>query len=231
MFLAPQIIAPTVKPRSAAPLVVAWTDTNTENAGTGGDSFRSFTGAAIGAASSSRRVLVVVFHNNLTSRTVASATIGGVAATVHKGSVDNGGSWDVFVISAVVPTGTTADIVMTMSGSLFSGMYFHVFTFDNNSKVNSSPTISALFNGGSVTSLSPSIVTEAGGFIVAAVKVDGDAGTFSAISGDETYTVGGANANTTKSWFVNSVSVNATNDATMAWSTAQQGDSVLVTWK
>lgn len=82
----------------------------------GDNSTYTFTSRAIGAADATRRV-VVVCHWSRTTAVVAlsSATIAGVSATIH---VDDGGSGlggRVAIISALVPTGTTATVVLNFA--------------------------------------------------------------------------------------------------------------------
>lgn len=78
----------------------------------------TFAGAAIGAADATRRV-VVAFHWYSTGISISSATIGGVSATIHaqvqSSPGTNGGHCG--LLSALVPTGTTATIAVTLSGA------------------------------------------------------------------------------------------------------------------
>lgn len=77
----------------------------------------TFTAADIGAADAAREVIVFCGWKNTVgnNRSISSATIGGVTATLHASvgsSSDNG----IGILQANVPTGTTGDIVITMSG-------------------------------------------------------------------------------------------------------------------
>lgn len=81
----------------------------------------TFTGAGVGAPASGRRVFVAIpyYLTGSTNISIASATIGGVAATIHAqvfepAEVAVGG---VALISALVPNGTTADITITWASS------------------------------------------------------------------------------------------------------------------
>ena len=79
----------------------------------------TFTGVAIGPASVGR-VVAIAGRCDMTSGallSVSSITIGGVAATVHVVSQHNGSAIEAtsFMASAVVDTGTTADVVITWS--------------------------------------------------------------------------------------------------------------------
>lgn len=80
----------------------------------------SFPSIAIGTASAGRRVFVTVHYGAGSGGfTLSSATIGGVAATIH---VDHGVGTSNFraaaIISAIVPTGTTATVAINFSGSV-----------------------------------------------------------------------------------------------------------------
>lgn len=77
----------------------------------------TFTAVDIGTASSTRLVVVTVQGrgNPLANRTISSATIGGVSATLV--SNQSGGNPSA-IISAVVTTGTTADVVITWSAGM-----------------------------------------------------------------------------------------------------------------
>lgn len=87
---------------------------------TANSSSYSFASAAIGTAAADRVVFILVTwaSGNTTPVTISSATIGGVAATVHAQvtavASDAIGS---AILSAAVPTGTTATIAITLSGS------------------------------------------------------------------------------------------------------------------
>ncbi|MER9654391.1 hypothetical protein NKJ26_12860 [Mesorhizobium sp. M0152] len=80
----------------------------------------TFTAVGIGAAAADRYVFILVpYYNGSTIQPViSSATIGGVAATIHASivvaSTTRGGC---ALISALVPTGATATIVLNFSAS------------------------------------------------------------------------------------------------------------------
>lgn len=80
----------------------------------------TFTGAAIGTASSDRRVFVVIpYYNGGSSNiSIASVTIAGTLATIHCQAFEVGTyRGGCAIVSAAVPTGTTADIVVTFASS------------------------------------------------------------------------------------------------------------------
>lgn len=79
----------------------------------------TLSGVAIGAAASGRLVVMAVSYGGTFGGNLTSATIGGISATVYSGtSYSNGGDDTVSgFIAAVVPTGTTATVVLTFSSS------------------------------------------------------------------------------------------------------------------
>lgn len=90
---------------------------------TGGSSTHTFTSQAIGAAASNRTVVVGVTGQSWgTSTGITSVTIGGVSATqiVNQNFVaaSNSGA---AIWSAIVPTGTTATIVVVFNGTPTTG--------------------------------------------------------------------------------------------------------------
>jgi hypothetical protein len=74
----------------------------------------TFTDASVGAADSTRKVYVTV-HWGGAAVTLSSATIGGVSATIHEQDAQ-GSSRQCAIISAALPTGTTATVVITLTG-------------------------------------------------------------------------------------------------------------------
>jgi hypothetical protein len=71
----------------------------------------TFAAQAIGTASATRRVVVVI--RTASTRTVSSVTIGGVSASIDH-TVTSASVARLATVSAVVPTGTTADVVVTL---------------------------------------------------------------------------------------------------------------------
>ena len=81
----------------------------------------TFSGCNIGSAAVGRRVFAAIGFYSGTNRTVTSVTIGGVAATIHaqiQGDIASSSAVHTVVLASVpLDAGTTADIVVTMSGS------------------------------------------------------------------------------------------------------------------
>jgi len=89
---------------------------------TGATTSFTFSGEAIGAEASDRIIVIGITarKNGTGARSLSSATIGGITATKHvelQNSGDNSGytAW----ISAAVPSGTTATIILNFSASMF----------------------------------------------------------------------------------------------------------------
>lgn len=76
----------------------------------------TFAGVNFGAADSTRRIVVVVHFGSAIARTFNSGTIGGVGATIHLTAV-NTAAMRVGIMSALVPTGTSGTITVTLSGT------------------------------------------------------------------------------------------------------------------
>ena len=77
----------------------------------------SFASQPIGTASASRRVVVAIGWAAATAITLSSVTIGGVSATIDADSGNATGNRRVYFASAVVPTGTTATVAVTLSAT------------------------------------------------------------------------------------------------------------------
>lgn len=73
----------------------------------------SFASQSLGVADGTRRI-VIVCHWHGSSLTLNSATITGIAATIHIQATS--GNSNVGIISALVPSGTSGTIAMTLSG-------------------------------------------------------------------------------------------------------------------
>ncbi len=102
-----------------------WPGAGLEASQTGSDSdgttqsTYTFSGVSIGAADANRYVVVGLALRAAGNRTISSVTIGGVTATsaVDLDGDAGGNTTRAALFIAAVPTGTTADVVMTLSGS------------------------------------------------------------------------------------------------------------------
>ena len=124
-------------------------------------------GVNIGSAFSSRRVIVFAW-GGAGNTDVASATIGGIAATTP---IVVGTNVRISVFSAVVPTGTTANIVLTMTGAFYGSSGIQVFTCDDSLLTSATPVMTGA-NASGVTTISGSVTTLAGGFVVELLTAD-----------------------------------------------------------
>lgn len=131
----------------------------------------SFTSQSIDAADATRRVVVAVhwmYAGAGTDTVLNSATIGGVAATIHV-QTNNGTSSSpdgIAIISALVPTGTTATIDLTFNATC-SRAYIGVYSALN--EAGSSPTATASDNTLTGSTLNLNLNVTAGGWLMAAV--------------------------------------------------------------
>ncbi len=89
----------------------------------------TFSSKAIGTAAADRIVVVAVGASNSGGETVASMTIGGISATKISDAQNTAGTSELW--AAVVPTGTTADIVVTFTGSNNGHCAISVFAVTN----------------------------------------------------------------------------------------------------
>jgi len=85
----------------------------------------TFASVPIGPANANRGVGVIIGSRN--ARSLSSATIGGVTASIDAQMPNRTGRFA--VITAAVPTGTTADLVLTFDGEP-TGVGFTAFVYD-----------------------------------------------------------------------------------------------------
>lgn len=105
--------------------------TSAGTSATTGTTTRTYSDIAIGDAASDRNVIIVCHARSVN---ILSATIGGVSATLHASFTD--GVLRTAIFSAVVTSGTTADIVVTHSsnpGGVVLGVYaaYGTLTYDS----------------------------------------------------------------------------------------------------
>ena len=134
---------------------------------TDGTSF-TFSGKSIGTAATDRHVIVAVYWLAASSRTISSATIGGVAATIAVQGADTDGNG---IIIAAVPTGTTADIIITLSGAA-DDMAIGWWTVTNPISATATATNTADDTDGTA---SVNLTIPSGGFAIAAATDASDA--------------------------------------------------------
>lgn len=86
------------------------------SSGTDASSY-SFTSQPIGTAAAGRRVVVSIGYASASAVTLSSVTIGGVSASIDGDTDAITGNRRAYIVSAVVPTGTTATVAVTLSGT------------------------------------------------------------------------------------------------------------------
>jgi hypothetical protein len=94
-----------------APVLVL---TDTRSGGSGFSGTKTYTGVPLGAASGDRLVICMNSVALATPSMVASATIGGIAASLYQPVT--GANRNIIFMWAKVPTGTTATIIVNWSG-------------------------------------------------------------------------------------------------------------------
>jgi len=77
----------------------------------------TFSSSAIGTASSNRKIVVGPVSNRAPGTTATAVTVGGISATSVIGQTSNNGEQRAELWEAEVPTGTTADIVVTWAAT------------------------------------------------------------------------------------------------------------------
>lgn len=196
------------------------------NSATGAATSHTFTAQSIGTTGTNRVIIVAVSCYSGGSGTLSSATIGGVSATIN---VQGTGTTTISaIISASVPTGTTADIVLNWSSSnqnVAIAVYRAVDLLSTTA--NFTGTDTALSTGAASLTLN----NNANAIMVAsAVSIDGTAWTTwsSGLAEDSDQYIGSANAAAAASGFF--ASANAPYTASATASTGSRGVMVAATW-
>lgn len=157
---------------------VTWTAGTTFTTSGSSHSGGNYNGMSIGAADSSRKIIAVVGWGSASDQTISSMTIGGVSATVVVNADTATSSGGLAIAIADVPTGTTADVAITFSGTVArSGVSLYRVINLTSSTIHASTTDTAATSG----EVTGSLNVPANGFCIAgAVTVDGTAWTWSA---------------------------------------------------
>lgn len=137
----------------------------------------SFSSVDLGDATTNRVIVVALSWFASSSRTLSSATINGVAASiVQQGSDGDEGS--VGIISAIVPTGTSGTIALTFSGTVtrVSGGVYALYNLQSTTAIDSdAQSGQVIFGIGGNRSVT--IDTLADGVVIAAGGVSENGGT------------------------------------------------------
>jgi hypothetical protein len=147
---------------------------------------QTIAGVSIGSSAGDRSVFIIVhWQTNPSLSALQSATIGGVAAKIHAnaGSPGNANFLGSAIISALVPAGTTATVVLTyVAGASAHQSYLETYRVTGIISDTPDDTISVGLN--TVTSYSSTIVVKNDGLLLIG-------GTM--YSGATSYAIGGAN--------------------------------------
>jgi hypothetical protein len=134
----------------------------------------TWSASPIGTASTNRRVIVTLYQRaaTLNSNTASAVTIGGVSASlIVSRNDDDRGHVDIW--GATVPTGTTADIVVTWINTAGNGKVVGSYSLYGANATAYSTSSNRVLSGGP-TSANVNVV--AGGFVIAATGADAPGG-------------------------------------------------------
>jgi hypothetical protein len=191
---------------------------------------------AIGAPSSTRRVYTVITNGDAGSTaTSASFNSGAIAADVFQviGTVGppttGGDSFNVYLVSAVIPTGTTATVSLTYPSTLFAAPICAAYTVDTTtlSGINPVTTAQSYVASGTVLPAASNTfgvpVATAGSAILAGFIGFGITnGSQSITSSDASFTTGSLFSSTLTA-VANSAPVSSSSRVNIGWTTSGQG--------
>lgn len=191
------------------------------------------TGVSIGSASgfTTRRIIIEILSQFINSG-FSSVLVNGTITPTQHCSIDSGGGANATaVFSADIPTGTTANIVITQGSTAFSPVIVAIYTVDDALLVSTTPSSATGFTAGAASITTSNITQQTGGFTVAAVQLAGTAGgTGTAISGftnDALGTSGSSNAIASTT----SIASPSTSPLTANYTTSQAGSLCASSWR
>ncbi|WP_154072526.1 hypothetical protein [Bradyrhizobium erythrophlei] len=171
---------------------------------------------------------ILVSGNTFTGGLTSVVINGTITATIHVLENTNEG---VAIASADVPTGTTADVVVTAAGTFFATVVISAYTVDDALLVSTTPSTAqgTTASGASITT--GSFTETAGGFVIATNSLAGAAGgSGTAISGFTTDALGGS-GNKEYSGHLSPIVSTATGPVTSNWTTLQAGGLAVAAWR
>lgn len=196
----------------------------------------------IGTASTNRRVIIAVLESASYGSGITDISIGGtsVGATLQK--TTNNASYNGSIVFgyADVPTGTTANVVITGGGTLGdeSSDVFYIYTVDKTTLTAGSPTYvgNAISSAAPTTSNTVSATVSAGGFIITCLVLPGlGTGTGPSItSSTETYTSDGSTSSSQSMSMCSSKTTGSaagTSNVTFGWTNASGSVAAIYAWK
>jgi hypothetical protein len=130
-FMATQLIGFGVAAAGGGPAATTYVGTTNDSSTT--TSTFTFSGQSFGSSSNADRVVVVGYagRDTAASRTLSSATIGGISATIGVQATMNSQIAHVGFIAAVVGTASSGDIVLTFNGVINRGLCIFVWSVEN----------------------------------------------------------------------------------------------------
>lgn len=183
------------------------------------------TAASLGTATSTRFVIVAITAPQAANSTISSSTIAGLPATIDYQATAAGVEAVAF-ISALVPSGSSGDIVLNWSGTLYNDGTYAVYTINESSLASTTPTTGASNTAGG-TSETPTVSATAGGFVLGAYSFNNASGKNQTIPGGFT----ADDANSSRGFFhLGSVGTTGTTAATISWTGTYSSQSALATW-
>ena len=195
----------------------------------GGSSTYTWSSVSIGTAFSTRRVIGITGSSS--GATFVSCTIGGINCDVSQINGTDGTQEVIYIISAVVPTGTTANFVINWSSGQFGGGRLFVYTCDN-SLLGSATPITGYNTQASATSATATTTTLSNGFVI--VYMNGIGGTSTAPSvsaSSETITQDFSYSGASYAGNANGVTASGSNSATLTWTGSTQSNMILAAWR
>lgn len=137
------------------------------SASAGAGTTSTFSACNLGTATADRLIVVIVTSAGGPIRSISSITIGGNSATLHVQSNASNGAQGVGIASLVVPSGTSADVVVTWSASS-SNTGLMVFALKGYSNATPYDTDATTNGTAYSTSQTATIDTVNGGVLIAA---------------------------------------------------------------
>lgn len=169
-----------------------------------------------------RRVIVAVVGGGNATIVQAGSTINSVAVDSAVTVGTNGSLAGMWIMSAVVPSGTTSiTITAQMSGSIFGASSFYIYNVDN-TLLNSITPVTGFTTTASTTTGTATANSLSGGFILAGLAAAGGATTGVSITAStETYVTDAINNNSRNSCaHSNGVGTNTPSSVTWSWTSA-----------
>lgn len=215
---------------TVGPPTFSWTADDNVWTGTGTATITS-SADAIGAASATRRVVVIGRISNGNPYVLTGGTIGGVTidTTFSDNATDASNAW--FLASAIVPTGTTATVVLTFTGGGIFGPICSIFTVDNSQLSGPTSPVTAIGIASATTTLTKTIAVLAGGSILASCNGSGTSTVPQITSSTATFTNDGTISNFYSSGHANGASANVASSVTETWTGSAAAGLLLVAYR